>query len=354
MNSNNHHSLSTTTTTTELSSSSSVMALQRQMQEKEKAIADLQERVASLSGQLALALQQQHQYSCRGGNNNNNGNDNIDDNNNDNVSNNISRSSQKRRFHPLSPHAMNVREVRTTTTTSTTASGAAATTTTVEAVVQRERLGRNASIATRRVLDSLAENDNEDDCSFAQACTAFGGGNNRGVGVGGPTGAGRDFQSQQQQQQQQQSQFRRQQQQDHHHHPRQIIQRILDMFQHPTQHLDYLNSEQFAKDLLKLASKMRQLLEREPRVVFLQSPAYVFGDIHGNLEGTNKKTTIQRSSGSRVEVQEMGSSTHFLFIVMSYSPLLLSKLIVFFLAQDLHFFSDNVWVRVVLVIHIFL
>lgn len=50
----------------------------------------------------------------------------------------------------------------------------------------------------------------------------------------------------------------------------------------------------FAKDLLKLNKKVKSILEDEPRCVFLQSPAYVFGDIHGNLE-------------------------------------------------DLHFFSDNVW-----------
>eukprot|EP00934_Nitzschia_sp_Nitz4_P007655 Nitzschia sp. Nitz4//scaffold25_size161228//59041//60786//NITZ4_002424-RA/size161228-processed-gene-0.159-mRNA-1//1//CDS//3329544568//7645//frame0 len=60
--------------------------------------------------------------------------------------------------------------------------------------------------------------------------------------------------------------------------------RILDMFQSPTAHLDYLNSEQFAKDLFKLCQKVRHVLEREPRVIYLQSPAYIFGDIHGNLE----------------------------------------------------------------------
>ena len=60
--------------------------------------------------------------------------------------------------------------------------------------------------------------------------------------------------------------------------------RILDMFQSPSLHIDYLNSEQFAKDLFKLCQKVRHVLEREPRVVYLQSPAYIFGDIHGNLE----------------------------------------------------------------------
>ena len=60
--------------------------------------------------------------------------------------------------------------------------------------------------------------------------------------------------------------------------------RILDMFQRPNAHVDYLNSEQFAKDLFTLCSKVRKILEREPRVVYLQSPCYIFGDIHGNLE----------------------------------------------------------------------
>mmetsp|Transcript_19553 Transcript_19553/g.35493 ORF Transcript_19553/g.35493 Transcript_19553/m.35493 type:complete len:666 (-) Transcript_19553:126-2123(-) len=73
-----------------------------------------------------------------------------------------------------------------------------------------------------------------------------------------------------------------------------LINRIQDMFRSPNEHVAYLKSEQFAKDLLKLNKKVKIILEDEPRCVFLQSPAYVFGDIHGNLE-------------------------------------------------DLHFFSDNVW-----------
>jgi diadenosine tetraphosphatase ApaH/serine/threonine PP2A family protein phosphatase len=63
-----------------------------------------------------------------------------------------------------------------------------------------------------------------------------------------------------------------------------IAVRILDMFQRPSAYLDYLNSEQFAKDVFKLCQKVRHVLEREPRVVYLQSPCYIFGDIHGNLE----------------------------------------------------------------------
>jgi len=63
-----------------------------------------------------------------------------------------------------------------------------------------------------------------------------------------------------------------------------LANRILDMFKDPASHLEYLNGEEFARDILKLNSKVRQIFELEPRVCFLQSPAYVFGDIHGNLE----------------------------------------------------------------------
>jgi len=110
-------------------------------------------------------------------------------------------------------------------------------------------MGRNASIATQNALNALPDE--------------IGGGGG-GIGGGG-------FSSQQA-----------------------LIDRIQDMFRSPHEHVHYLKSEQFAKDMLKLNKKVRAVLEDEPRCVFLQSPAYVFGDIHGNLE-------------------------------------------------DLHFFSDNVW-----------
>ncbi|KAL3808963.1 hypothetical protein ACHAXA_005155 [Cyclostephanos tholiformis] len=63
-----------------------------------------------------------------------------------------------------------------------------------------------------------------------------------------------------------------------------LINRVQDMFRSPNEHVGYLKSEQFAKDLIKLNKKVKGILEDEPRCVFLQSPAYVFGDIHGNLE----------------------------------------------------------------------
>lgn len=35
---------------------------------------------------------------------------------------------------------------------------------------------------------------------------------------------------------------------------------------------------------MRLCKGVSHLYEAEPRCVFLQSPVYVFGDIHGNLE----------------------------------------------------------------------
>jgi len=64
----------------------------------------------------------------------------------------------------------------------------------------------------------------------------------------------------------------------------QLAVRIVEMFKDPNKHLKYLKSEQFAMDILTMASRVRPVLEDEPRCIFLQSPCYVFGDIHGNLE----------------------------------------------------------------------
>lgn len=91
---------------------------------------------------------------------------------------------------------------------------------------QRERMGRNASFTTRKALDKLPESDS----------------------------------------------------------PHPLAERIINMFKDPTSHMDYLNGQQFAKDLIKLNHKVKAILESEPRVAFIQSPAYIFGDIHGNLE----------------------------------------------------------------------
>jgi hypothetical protein len=40
----------------------------------------------------------------------------------------------------------------------------------------------------------------------------------------------------------------------------------------------------FARDLVKLCSAAKKILGQEPRCLFLQSPIYVFGDVHGNVE----------------------------------------------------------------------
>ena len=60
-----------------------------------------------------------------------------------------------------------------------------------------------------------------------------------------------------------------------------LIERIEGMFRSPSDNLEYLKSKEFANDLLRLNKKVRGILEEESRCVFLQSPAYVFGDIHG-------------------------------------------------------------------------
>lgn len=139
---------------------------------------------------------------------------------------------KRRRYQNVSPHQFNVQEVKRGTGADNRSMITA----------QKQRMGRTASIATRQVLDSIA--------AMQQSAKPY---------------------------------------QDH-----PSVQRILEMFSNPSLHMEYLNSSVFCKDLLKVASKARHVLEREPRVVFIQSPVYVFGDIHGNLE-------------------------------------------------DLHFFSDNVW-----------
>jgi hypothetical protein len=65
-----------------------------------------------------------------------------------------------------------------------------------------------------------------------------------------------------------------------------ITTRIQAMFKDPSHrnHLKYLKSHSFASDIIKLNHYVKRMMEEEPRVAFVQSPAYVFGDIHGNLE----------------------------------------------------------------------
>jgi hypothetical protein len=144
-----------------------------------------------------------------------------------NSSNSHNPTDQKRRnFISMSLDAVNVREVTTSHTGKRTISA------------QKERIGRTASIATRSVLDYLSVQEKIKEARDRDATTI-------------PP----------------------------------VIQRVLAMFEHPSQHMEYLNSGVFAKDIMKLCKAVRHLLDKsEPRVVFLQSPCYVFGDIHGNLE----------------------------------------------------------------------
>jgi hypothetical protein len=59
---------------------------------------------------------------------------------------------------------------------------------------------------------------------------------------------------------------------------------FIAAFQDPIKYSHYLTSKRFAEDIIAVANEVSGIFEEEPRVVFLQSPAYVIGDIHGNLE----------------------------------------------------------------------
>lgn len=64
----------------------------------------------------------------------------------------------------------------------------------------------------------------------------------------------------------------------------QIAERFLKMFSDPTNYITYLSSKSFASDLIQVCQATNEIFESQPRCLFLQSPVYVFGDIHGNLE----------------------------------------------------------------------
>lgn len=64
-----------------------------------------------------------------------------------------------------------------------------------------------------------------------------------------------------------------------------IADEFINMFQGNTsEHMQYLHSSKFATDLAIVCEEVEGVLESEPPVVFLQSPVYVIGDIHGNLD----------------------------------------------------------------------
>ena len=119
----------------------------------------------------------------------------------------------------------------------------------------RARMGRSASVATAAVLNALPDDDH---AGGAGGDAALPSGPNGGGGGSSKSSSSSSVAN--------------------------IVNRITDMFKDPASQLTYLNSPKFAKDVLKLNARVRPILEAEPRVAFLQSPAYVFGDIHGNLE----------------------------------------------------------------------
>mmetsp|Transcript_8817 Transcript_8817/g.13197 ORF Transcript_8817/g.13197 Transcript_8817/m.13197 type:complete len:551 (-) Transcript_8817:239-1891(-) len=63
-----------------------------------------------------------------------------------------------------------------------------------------------------------------------------------------------------------------------------LAERFMAAFKNPIEYMTYLQSRDFASDIIEICDAMCELLEDEPRCHFLQSPVYVFGDIHGNLE----------------------------------------------------------------------
>jgi hypothetical protein len=63
-----------------------------------------------------------------------------------------------------------------------------------------------------------------------------------------------------------------------------IAERFLHVFQNPVDHLEYLQSVEFACDLKHVCATVSDIFSEESRCLYMQSPVYVFGDIHGNLE----------------------------------------------------------------------
>lgn len=67
-------------------------------------------------------------------------------------------------------------------------------------------------------------------------------------------------------------------------HAQVVAEKFLKVFQDPTNYITYLQSESFANDLIMVCQSISEVFEQQPRCLFMQSPVYVFGDIHGNLE----------------------------------------------------------------------
>jgi len=207
-----------------------------------KEITSLQNKMVTQNHQIKVYKKKYHHLTLTNNNNNNNSNNQHSpsssktNNNNNNNNNTFHSNSTPKRHHHLTPFGNVVHQQppppSSSSSSSSTSSSYMSSSTFSNLVSERTHMGRNASIATAQELHSL-ENTNIQKQETANAA---------------------------------------------------LVQNILQMFNDPTSHLEYLSSIEFAKDLLRLNSKVRTIFENEPRTVFLQSPAYVFGDIHGNLE----------------------------------------------------------------------
>ena len=63
-----------------------------------------------------------------------------------------------------------------------------------------------------------------------------------------------------------------------------IAESFVKVFQKPDEHIAYLQSQDFARHLIEVCDAVEEIFEDEPKCLAIQSPAYVIGDIHGNLE----------------------------------------------------------------------
>jgi hypothetical protein len=63
-----------------------------------------------------------------------------------------------------------------------------------------------------------------------------------------------------------------------------LAEKFVQVFQNPVDYIRYLSSATFANDLIKVCQEVSMLFEDEPKCLFMQSPVYVLGDIHGNVE----------------------------------------------------------------------
>jgi diadenosine tetraphosphatase ApaH/serine/threonine PP2A family protein phosphatase len=242
------------------STSTSTLSQQQQvlLESKEREVNILRERCASLSLQLQNALQQQHHPRYPPAADVEEGTKRLINPSHGPAT--TTSTGSNRPFHPLSPHAVNVREVPVygngyshsgSSSSALLSSSSSAvhrnhptnnnnnspSTSSTMIATQRERIGRNASLATRTVLNSIVHAEQEQTKTNTKQ-----------------------------------------------HKLQLIVQRIMQMFQSPTQSMEYIQSTQFAYDIVVLCFAVSKLLEQEPRCVFIQSPCYVFGDIHGNIE----------------------------------------------------------------------